>query len=153
MLLSCPYCSTIGKFPNIFREFHGVPVSCHKCARLFFVKQASDDTAGFSVKDKYHISPCRNCATRLMIAGERLLSRRLTLLCPVCANDTMSGGVLSFEKITFANLLLLAVLLIVIMAAPSSLTIDLLVWALRRLPAEFLYYIDVLSLSLAHYVP
>jgi uncharacterized protein (DUF983 family) len=153
MLLSCPHCSTIGKIPDIFRKFHGIPVSCHKCAHLFFVKQASDDAASFSVKDKYHISPCRNCATRLMIAGERRLSRGLTLLCPVCAHDTMSGSVLSFGKITFATLLLLAILLIVIVAVPSSLTIDPLVWALRRLPAEFLYYIDVLSLSLAQYIP
>lgn len=119
----------------------------------FFVKQASDDAASFSVKDKYHISPCQNCATLLMIAGDRRLSRRLTLLCPVCAHDTMSGSVFSFRKITFATLLLLAILLTVIMAVPSSLTIDPLVWALRRLPAEFLYYIDVLSLSLAQFIP
>ena len=138
MLLSCSHCSTIGKIPNIFKEFHGIPVSCHKRALLFVVKQVSDDAASFSVKDKYHISPCRNYATRLMIAGERRLSRGLTLLCPVCAHDTMRGRVLSFGKTTFATLLLLAILLIVNMAAPSSMTIDPLVWALRRLPAEFL---------------
>ena len=136
-LLSCPHCSTIGKISDVFREFHGIPVSCHKRALLFFVKQMSDDAASFSVKDKYHISPCRNCATRLMIAGKRRLSIGLTLPCPVCAHDTTSGRVLSFGKITFATLLLLAILLIVILAAPSSLTIDPLVWALRRLPAEF----------------
>ena len=88
-----------------------------------------------------------------MIAGDRRLSRRLTLLCPVCAHDTMSGSVFSFRKITFATLLLLAILLTVIMAVPSSLTIDPLVWALRRLPAEFLYNIGVLSLSLAQFIP
>ena len=64
----------------------------------------------------------------------------------------MSGSVLSFGKITFATLLLLATLFIVIMAMPSLLTIDPLVWALRQPPAEFLYYIDVLSLSLAQYI-
>ena len=71
----------------------------------------------------------------------------------VCALDTMSSSVLSFRKITFATLLLLAILLIVIMAMHSSLTIEPLIWALRRLLAEFLYYIDVLSLSLAQYIP
>ena len=60
MLLSCPHCSIIGKISDIYRKFYGISFSSHKCARLFFVKQASDDAASFSVKDKYHISTCRS---------------------------------------------------------------------------------------------
>ena len=153
MLLSCPHCSAIGEIPDIFRKFHGVPVSCHNCSGVFFIKKTSGDAATFFVKDKYHISACQGCASRLMIAGDRRHAHGLTVLCPVCAHDTVNGASSLLRKITLVVLLLLVILLAAIIAAPSSPQIAPLVSALRQLPAELLYHIDVLSLSLARYMP
>ena len=91
MLLTCPHCTDIGGIPDILRKFYDMPVACHSCDGVYFLKSGAITEAVFSVRGKNHRLACTSCGLRLLALSYKRPAGHAQLLCPACHEPLNKG--------------------------------------------------------------
>lgn len=143
MHLTCPHCTRTGSISDGFKRYFGMPVACHNCFNVYFVKPSPDEALAMSINDKNHSMRCSGCGLQLIVAGDRRQTRDSVLSCPACHSRVIHQPGFSTSRVMaiFAGLCLMVGALLALLHFTHILTIDPV-----NITKSALYYTDQISI-------